>query len=327
MQKSMQNSQDMKRKMLNFERRTSLLISEFIFGGKINEADSNSSSNRKIADIYFLFGLELEFYINQQPQDAELDTDSIIVKKIYTDFLAIAAKNNVKISEIEAEEGFNQFEIHIIPTDAVENVCQFVKDVQEYSLSKPIILQAKPSKNQPSSAMHMHISMYNGNDENMFVNAINANHGSSHDYDEKYSPIFYNCIAGLLKTMPQYMHIFAPTESCYDRFSVPKKSDIPIHNPTNYSWGINNRTCAIRVPRAILHDPANTRIEHRICSPMANPYTAFASIINGIFTGITQKLTPPQPIFGNAFSHDYDDIKKLPFNLSMALTTKKDVEI
>ena len=310
---------NMRQKMLNFERRTSLLISDFIFGGKINEGDSSYS--RKIADIYFLFGLEIEFYIHQ---DAQLYVDSHFIKKIYADFLAIAAKNNVKISEIEEEEGFNQFEIHIIPTDAVENVCQFVKDVQDYSQNSPITLAAKPIKTQPSSAMHMHVSMYNGNDENMFVNAAGASKNSDED---KYTTIFYNCIAGLLKTMPQYMHIFAPTEACYDRFSVPKKSDISIHNPTNYSWGLNNRTCAIRVPRAILHDPANTRIEHRVCSPMANPYMAFVAIINGIFTGITNGLTPPPPIFGNAFSHDYDDIQKLPFNLNMAIAIKKDVEM
>ena len=68
------------------------------------------------------------------------------------------------------------------------------------------------------------------------------------------------------------------------------------HAPT---WGYENRTTAVRIPggsrRAI-------RLEHRVCGADTNPYLAVAGILAGALMGIEQRLLPPAPVVGDAYS-------------------------
>jgi glutamine synthetase len=102
----------------------------------------------------------------------------------------------------------------------------------------------------------------------------------------------------------------------------PAKGQIHKHYSINYSWGFNNRTCAIRIPQSTFIAPSNTRIEHRVCSPVANMNLAIASILYSLSFGITNNLTAAQPIYGDAFDPQYMHLKRFPIFLQEALLQK-----
>ena len=67
---------------------------------------------------------------------------------------------------------------------------------------------------------------------------------------------------------------------------------------------MNNRTTALRIPGSS-GNPSLKRIEHRVSSSKANPYLALSAILLGTYFGIKNKLTPIDPIWGNAFDPQY----------------------
>ena len=265
---------------------------------------------------YMLFGLEIEFFIN-------IDKNMYYNKKekvqaIFNKIRKIAYKNDIKINNIEEESGENQFEIITIPTDNVIGLANFIYQIQEESLNKDsdIILTSKPYKEEPSSGMHINVSLYDCNDINLF--------GPLDPREGLYQSTIYNAIAGLLDNMQNSMDIFAPTKDCYNRYIFRNQEGIFKHFPSNCSWGINNRTCAIRIPQSVTVLPSETRIEHRVPSAMAKSHQTIACILADIATGIFYKKEPTPPIYGDAFDPIYFSITKpLPINLIEAHQMRK----
>ena len=122
----------------------------------------------------------------------------------------------------------------------------------------------------------------------------------------------------MLDFMLQSMVIFAPTENCYERYLYPRKMQRYIHFPTGVSWGFNNRTCAIRIPKKPTEDPKNCRIEHRVCSTQADPYLSLFCIISAMTFGVKYQLECPEPVYGNSFDAIHDYIKPFPKSLEKA---------
>ena len=85
--------------------------------------------------------------------------------------------------------------------------------------------------------------------------------------------------------------MFCPTINSYKR-TVPGT-----WAPTNVTWGVDNRTTALR---AISSGVKSTRIEHRLPAADANPYLSLAaSLASGLY-GIENRLQLPEPT-GNAY--------------------------
>lgn len=94
-----------------------------------------------------------------------------------------------------------------------------------------------------------------------------------------------------METMSESMALLAPNANSYRRFQPD--SFVPLA-PT---WGVNNRTVAIRVPAG---DLQATRVEHRVAGADANPYLVMAAVLIGVHRGMTKKLDPGAPVVGNA---------------------------
>ena len=82
--------------------------------------------------------------------------------------------------------------------------------------------------------------------------------------------------------------------------------------PTNPTWGIENRTCALR---AIGGSPNAQRLEYRIAAADANPYLALAAALYSGLYGIENELEPDEPIKGNAYDVTPDPATALPQTL------------
>ncbi len=143
---------------------------------------------------------------------------------------------------------------------------------------------AKPYPDYSGNGLHAHFSILDTEGRNIFD-----------DGTAKGSDTLRHAIAGCLKAMPGSMLIFAPHASSYDRM-VPGA-----HAPTGIAWAYENRTTALRVPAS--SGPAR-RIEHRVAGGDINPYLFLAAILGAALNGIEDAEDPPEPITGNAYSHD-----------------------
>ena len=90
---------------------------------------------------------------------------------------------------------------------------------------------SKPFVNQTGSGMHVHLSIYDENNNNIF--ASKKDEGSEQ---------LAHSIAGLQKTTYETFLIFASNLNSYRRFKPNQ------FVPVNTSWGPNNRSVAFRIP-------------------------------------------------------------------------------
>jgi glutamine synthetase len=100
-------------------------------------------------------------------------------------------------------------------------------------------------------------------------------------------------LAGLLATMRDFSLLYAPNVNSYKRYQVGSFA------PTALRWGIDNRTCALRIAG---HGP-DMRVENRVPGGDVNPYLAIAALIAGALHGIDNELPLQDAYEGNA----YDD--------------------
>jgi glutamine synthetase len=98
-------------------------------------------------------------------------------------------------------------------------------------------------------------------------------------------------LAGQLALMPELTALYSPTVNAYKRY-VPG-----VWAPLTASWGVDNRTCAIR---AIPGSAASTRLEYRQTAADINPHIAIATCIAAGLWGIERKALPPPPASGDA---------------------------
>jgi glutamine synthetase len=101
-------------------------------------------------------------------------------------------------------------------------------------------------------------------------------------------------IAGQLATLRELTLFLAPNVNSYKRFAVGSFA------PTAVAWGLDNRTCALRV---VGHGPSR-RVECRLPGADVNPYLALAALIAGGLQGIDHGLPLDAPYEGNAYLSD-----------------------
>jgi glutamine synthetase len=101
-------------------------------------------------------------------------------------------------------------------------------------------------------------------------------------------------IAGQLATLRELTLFLAPNVNSYKRFAVGSFA------PTAVAWGLDNRTCALRV---VGHGPSR-RVECRLPGADVNPYLALAALIAGGLHGIDHGLPLEAPYEGNAYLSD-----------------------
>ncbi|WP_375056002.1 glutamine synthetase family protein [Zobellella sp. DQSA1] len=143
---------------------------------------------------------------------------------------------------------------------------------------------AKPYNQEAGSGTHIHVSLIDDQGRNLFSGRDDGGLGSD---------MLRQAVAGVLALMPESMVVFAPNANSYRRFQPG------FYVPMSQTWGADNRTVAVRIPGG---NREARRLEHRVAGADANPYLLVASILAGIHLGISQRLSPPAPVAGNAYA-------------------------
>ncbi len=116
-------------------------------------------------------------------------------------------------------------------------------------------------------------------------------------------------LGGQMALMPELTALYWPTVNSYKR---------RVENtwaPTRATWGIENRTTAIRVIGG--GSPKSMRIEYRQTAADMNPYIAMATCLAAGLHGIENRIEPPEPCRGNAY--EAKGAAPLPSNLGDAV--------
>ena len=139
----------------------------------------------------------------------------------------------------------------------------------------------------PGSSGHLHQSLSRvGERENLF---------SAEAADGGMSTLMQQYIAGLVTNLPELTAIFCPTVNSYKR-TVPGA-----WAPVNATWGVDNRTTAVRAIPARQSGDKSTRVELRLTGADINPYLAMAASLAAGLDGIERKLELAPPVV-NAYS-------------------------
>lgn len=137
----------------------------------------------------------------------------------------------------------------------------------------------KPYHDQPGSAMHTHISLFEG-DDNAF-----------HDPDDEFqlSDTARRFIAGVLTHAPEISAVTNQWVNSYKRIVFGAEA------PTAATWGMANRSALVRVPMYSPGKARSRRVEIRSVDSACNPYLAYSVILAAGLKGITEGYElPPQ---------------------------------
>ena len=210
------------------------------------------------------------------------------------------------------ESAPSQFEINVAHSDDVmllaDQVIRMQRTIRAVSARHGFVasFMPKPIDDEAGNGLHVHCSLLDENGTNVFD-----------DGGEEGSDLLRYAVAGGLELLPASMLLFAPSFNAYRRFQPGN------HAPTESAWGYDNRTTAIRIPES---PSAARRLEHRVAGADANPYLVLAAVLAGVWHGIENTLSPPNPIEGNAWDQEID-APALPSTMDEAISVfdKSDV--
>lgn len=160
---------------------------------------------------------------------------------------------------------------------------------------------AKWSRDWPGQSGHLHVSLQDAASGGAVFHDPAGPHGMS--------DAMRWFVGGQQALMPELLAMVACTVNSYARL-VPG-----YWAPTQATWGVENRTCALRV---IGGSPSAQRVEYRVAAADINPYVALAAAIGSGLWGVERRIEPDAPIVGNAYAQDAAPERRLPVSLGEA---------
>ncbi|MBA2456307.1 MAG: glutamine synthetase, partial [Nocardioidaceae bacterium] len=226
---------------------------------------------------------------------------------------------SVEFSHHEGAPG--QQEIDLRYADALttaDNIMTFRVVVKELALGQGVYasFMPKPFTEHPGSAMHTHLSLFEG-DRNAFFEA-----GAEYQL----SGVGRSFIAGVLRHAGEITAVTNQWVNSYKRLVGGGEA------PAHVCWGHNNRSALVRVP---MYKPAkgqSTRIEFRSIDAACNPYLAYAVLLAAGLEGIAKGYELPQEAEDDVWSLNEGErralgIEPLPHNLDEAIRVMEGSEL
>jgi len=149
---------------------------------------------------------------------------------------------------------------------------------------KVATFMAKWSADYPGQSGHMHQSLYDLKTGRPIFHLAKGRAGMS--------PLMEHYVAGMQKYLKPFLCLFAPTINSYTRLVKGAWA------PTSATWGIENRTTALRV---IPGGEKSQRVEFRLGAADGNPYLVAAACVGAGILGIEEKLPLGEPVTGSAY--------------------------
>lgn len=219
------------------------------------------------------------------------------------------------------EGGPGQNEIDLRYADALtmaDNIMTFRTVIKEVAIEQGVYatFMPKPFTDHPGSGMHTHMSLFEG-DTNAFYDAGGQYH---------LSKVGRQFIAGLLRHAPEITAVTNQYVNSYKRLWGGGEA------PSFVCWGHNNRSALIRVPLYKPDKGGSSRIEYRAIDSAANPYLAYALLLNAGLKGIENEYELPAETEDNVWNLTDSErramgIQPLPQSLDHAIRKLEESEL
>ncbi|MEZ5204016.1 MAG: glutamine synthetase family protein [Acidimicrobiales bacterium] len=218
----------------------------------------------------------------------------------------------VPVEFSKGEAGKGQHEINLLYATATEmadrntiykNAAKEIADQNGRSLT----FMAKYDMDEVGSSCHIHSSLWDKRGKKSLM------------WDPKkpdnLSDTFRHWLGGLVHCSRELTLLFAPTVNSYKRFQPDSWA------PTAVAWGLDNRTCGLR----LVGHGAGYRVESRIPGADVNSYLAFAGVIAAGLHGIENELDPGEAFVGNAYVDP--DVEHIPSTIVEAIELWRGSEV
>jgi glutamine synthetase len=196
----------------------------------------------------------------------------------FQDLFDLLTQFGVPIEGLHTETGPGVYEAAILYSElpeAADRAVLFKSGVKEIAHRHGILatFMAKYNEQLPGCSGHVHQSLWSPDaKKNLFCDTKSQNGISS---------IMESYIAGQLHCLPHILPFYAPTVNSYKRLVEGAWA------PTTLTWGIDNRTTALRV---LCGGEKSTRLETRAVGSDSNPYLAMAACLASGLYGIKNNL-------------------------------------
>ena len=196
----------------------------------------------------------------------------------FHDLFDLLTRFGVPIEGLHTETGPGVYEAAIVYSElpeAADRAVLFKSGVKEIAFRHNILatFMAKFNENLPGCSGHVHQSLWSADGkQNLFHDAKNKTGISS---------LMESYMAGQLYCLPHILPMFAPTVNSYKRLVEGAWA------PTTLTWGVDNRTTALRV---LCGGEKSARLETRVVGSDSNPYLAMAGCLASGLYGIRNNM-------------------------------------
>ena len=282
-----------------------------------NQIDKLAKKN-----MYLKSGVECEYFLISPSGDSIADSNDIADKPCYDqsalmrqyDLIRAICDSMIMLGwgpyQNDHEDANGQFEMNWDFSDCLQTADRhvffkfMVRTLAEKSGLRATFMP-KPFINKTGNGCHAHLSVWNKNGKNLFL-----------DKKDKLglSKTAYNFMGGIMNSAEALTAWFNPTINSYKRINAPVTASGATWSPNTITYSGNNRTHMIRVP-------GSGRFELRLMDGATNPYLLQAGILAAGIDGIEKKRNPGKPVNVNMYEEAYKvkDAKKLPLSLPEAL--------
>jgi glutamine synthetase len=220
----------------------------------------------------------------------------------------------IDVYQIDHEDANGQFEINYTYTDCLTSCDHYIffkMAASEIANEMGMVcsFMPKPFAHLPGNGMHMHASIADASGANLFED-------TSDPQGLNLSTLAYHFLGGLLAHAPALTALACPTVNSYKRLVVGRSLTGATWAPAYISYGDNNRSTMVRVPKG--------RLELRLPDGSCNPYLATAAVIAAGLDGIDRQLHPGPAHNENLYELSPADLRErgisvLPQNLDRAI--------
>ena len=254
-------------------------------------------------------GTELEFYLldpdTGRPRDKGNDCYGLAraaeLEPVLGPMRRELAEMGIPIEQSNPEYAAGQVEVNIRYDSAMiaaDRVVMFRSLVKQLAARHGLnaTFMAKPFIDESGNGFHLHYSLWSEG-KNIFADAGKLNDRGRH------------FLGGMQQRMAEASICGAATVNAYRRRQPLSFC------PVNASWGLDNRTVALRV---IEGSDSAVRIEKRDAGADCNPYLLMAADIAAGLDGIEGKTEPTAITTGNAYEDD--SAPPIPLDLADAIS-------
>lgn len=285
----------------------------------------------RAADLGFTvkIGAELEFFLFKDSYaeatakryhglvpHSDVVEDYHILQTTRDEYVIRDIRNGIQAAGVpvefsKGEAGKGQHEINLVYADATEmadrntiykNAAKEIADQH----GRSVTFMAKYDMDEVGSSCHVHSSLWDQDGRSVMWDDEAEHH---------LSPTFRHWLGGLVHASKELTLLFAPTVNSYKRFQPDSWA------PTALAWGIDNRTCGLR----LVGHGQGYRVESRIPGADVNSYLAFAGVIAAGLWGIEHQLDPGDPSMGNAYTDP--NVEHIPSTIVEAIELFRHSEV